>query len=274
MSEAMIQRGDAPPNIDDQTMLAVVSSGDCSKLNDRQKTEYYKARCDAAGLDPRSQPFEFVSLQGKLRLYATKAATDQLAAIHGVRATIVSRETVDGIHVVTVRVEARDGRQTEDVGALNIKGKQGDDLANAMMKTVTKAKRRAILSLCGLGMTDETELETIARAVPQQLRPPIRGVVSDAALPAHVEQIREEPPPAAQGEPPHDLSQGEDASEIELQTKIRDQMLVVLEAGFSSWSAKREWREKNKAPKATLPADMQAELSKAFAASTPTGAKE
>ena len=271
MSEAMIQRGDAPPNIDDQTMLAVVSSGDCSKLNDRQKTEYYKARCDAAGLDPRSQPFEFVSLQGKLRLYATKAATDQLAAIHGVRATIVSRETVDGIHVVTVRVEARDGRQTEDVGALNIKGKQGDDLANAMMKTVTKAKRRAILSLCGLGMTDETELETIARAVPQQLRPPIRGVVSDAALPAHVEQIREEPP----AEEPYNAQTGEtEDSELELQTKLHDRMLAILRVGFVDWNAKREWRENNKALKATLPADMQAELSKAFAASTPTGAKE
>ena len=34
-------------------------------------------------------------------------------------------------------------------------------LANAIMKAETKAKRRVTLSICGLGMLDETELETI-----------------------------------------------------------------------------------------------------------------
>lgn len=189
MSEALAK-------LDDRAMLSVVTDGDCSGLNEGQRISYYKARCDAAGLDPRSQPFEFVKLQGKLKLYATKACTDQLSALHGVRATIIGRETVEGIHIVTVRAEARDGRQTEDVGAINIKGKGGDDLANAMMKTVTKAKRRAILSLCGLGLTDESELETI----PGAARVPVRGVVHDdpPAL-----------PPKSEAAPPHDPQTGE-----------------------------------------------------------------
>jgi hypothetical protein len=35
------------------------------------------------------------------------------------------------------------------------------NFGNALMKAVTKAKRRVTLSICGLGMLDETEVETI-----------------------------------------------------------------------------------------------------------------
>jgi hypothetical protein len=38
---------------------------------------------------------------------------------------------------------------------------KGDALANALMKSETKAKRRVTLSIAGLGWLDETELETI-----------------------------------------------------------------------------------------------------------------
>jgi hypothetical protein len=47
---------------------------------------------------------------------------------------------------------------------VNIKGLYGDALANAMMKSSTKAKRRLTLSLCSVGLLDETELETIPGA--------------------------------------------------------------------------------------------------------------
>ena len=40
----------------------------------------------------------------------------------------------------------------------------GEALANAYMKAETKAKRRVTLSICGLGMLDETEVETIPDA--------------------------------------------------------------------------------------------------------------
>jgi hypothetical protein len=43
-----------------------------------------------------------------------------------------------------------------------IKGLAGPLLANAMMKAVTKSKRRVTLSICGLGgYLDETELDTL-----------------------------------------------------------------------------------------------------------------
>lgn len=153
-------------NLDQETMLALVGNGDTSKLSAERKIAYYNARCTAAGLDPRTQPFQFVKLQGGEKLYATKTATDQLAGIHGCRTEIVSQATEQGVRVVTVRVTARDGRQTEEIGAVPVEGLKGEALANAMMKALTKAKRRAVLSVCGLGMLDETEVETIAGARP------------------------------------------------------------------------------------------------------------
>jgi hypothetical protein len=155
--------------LDDKTLFALVTDGDCRKLTDAQKLAYYKARCDAAGLDYRAQPFQFISLSGKLVLYALKACTDQLSAKHGIRCELLDQRTDDGIRVVTVRAVARDGRQTDEIGAVNVKNLQGEALCNAFMKASTKAKRRAILAVCGLGMLDETELDTIpgAQAAPQ-----------------------------------------------------------------------------------------------------------
>jgi hypothetical protein len=156
--------------LDDQTMLLLVAGGDCSRLNPQQRLAYYRARCEAAGLDPRTQPFEFTKLNGKEVLYARKAAADGLASKHGIQLAITSQTTEEGIRVVTVRATAKDGRQTEDVGAVTVKGLVGDALCNALMKAVTKAKRRAILSLTGLGMLDETEVETVPHQAPQAPR--------------------------------------------------------------------------------------------------------
>lgn len=152
------------PQLDDQTLLKLVTGGDCSSLSPAQKVMYYRARCDAAGLDYRSQPFAYMRLSGKEVLYALKAASDGLAAKHGIVTTILSQVTEDGVRVVTVRATAKDGRQTEDIGAVAVQGLRGEALCNALMKATTKAKRRATLSVCGLGMLDESELDTIPSA--------------------------------------------------------------------------------------------------------------
>lgn len=163
MAETAIAKSSS---LDEQTMLMLVAGGDCSRLTAQQKISYYNARCEAAGLDPRAQPFAFMRLSGKEVLYALKAATDQLASKHGIVTTILSQQTEDGIRVVTVRSSAKDGRQTDEIGAVAVKGLQGEAMCNALMKAVTKAKRRAILSICGLGLLDETELDTVPHAAP------------------------------------------------------------------------------------------------------------
>lgn len=179
--------------LDAETMNSLMAGGDCSRLTPAQKTAYYLARCEAAGLDPRAQPFAFMKLNGKEVLYAQKAAADQLSAKHGLKTSIVSQTTEEGIRVVTVHVEAKDGRVTEEIGALPVKSLQGEALSNALMKCVTKAKRRAVLSICGLGMLDETEVESIPGAAPA-----LRAVEAPREQAAPVDVTP--PPPAS--EPP------------------------------------------------------------------------
>jgi Rad52/22 family double-strand break repair protein len=141
---------------------ALLATGDLGKLTIEQRIEFYKARCAAANLDPRGRPFEYIMLQGKLTLYAKKECAEQLNGIHGLSHEIISREIVSGLYEVCVRVTSSSGRTSEDIGTVVIEGLKGADLANARMKAVTKAKRRATLSFCGLGdVIDETELDTV-----------------------------------------------------------------------------------------------------------------
>jgi len=145
---------------------------DLSKLTTEQRLSYYKNVCESVGLNHLTQPFEFLNLNGKIRLYAKKDATEQLRKIHGVSLEIISRETVNDVYVVTARATDKHGRKDESIGAVATSGLKGDALANAIMKADTKAKRRVTLSICGLGMLDETELETIPREVIKQISEP------------------------------------------------------------------------------------------------------
>lgn len=143
-------------------IFKLVTSGDTANLTDAQKMQYYLARCEESGLDPATTPFQFIKVKGGREvLYALKGATDQLSKIHKLKMTITDQETTEGVRVVTVRAEAGDGRITEEIGSVPIGGLKGEDLSNALMKCVTKAKRRAVLSITGLGMMDETEVATI-----------------------------------------------------------------------------------------------------------------
>lgn len=143
-------------------------NGDLSGLSHRERLDYYTMRCEAAGLDPRAQPFQYLTLNGKLVLYATKATTDQLIASRKISVSIVSRgfDAETGLYDVTARATFPSMQFVEDVGCVWIgKGEIGEKLANGVLKAVTKAKRRTVLSACGLGMLDESEVSDIAGAV-------------------------------------------------------------------------------------------------------------
>ena len=130
--------------------------------------------CQTLGLNPVTQPFAFIKLNGKEVLYAKKDATEQLRKINGVSVETMEGKTVADVYIVTVKVKDKDGRTDIATGAVNIATLKGDALANATMKAETKAKRRATLSICGLGILDESELETIPAAekqIPQTEKP-------------------------------------------------------------------------------------------------------
>jgi hypothetical protein len=139
----------------------VVIGGDLSKLSATDRMQYYREVCASIGLNPLTKPFEYIQLSGKLTLYARRDATDQLRKLHSVSVQITAREQHGDVYAVSARAVDKTGRTDESVGAVPTQGLRGEALANALMKAETKAKRRVTLSICGLGMLDETELETI-----------------------------------------------------------------------------------------------------------------
>ena len=150
--------------IDPTIIESIVTKGDLSGLNQVQKVQYYNYRCKQIGLDPSAKPFDLLNLSGKQVLYANAGATQQLCNIHRLSTQITGKERVDDIYIVSVRVTGADGRVSENQGAVSIANLKGDALANGVLKATTKAIRRSVLAHCGLGMLDETEVETIPNA--------------------------------------------------------------------------------------------------------------
>lgn len=146
----------------------VVIGGDLSKLTPKDRLAYYAQVCNSVGINPLTKPFDYLNLNGKLVLYANRGATEQLRRVHNVSVEIKSRELVDGCYVVTASATMPAGtvreRHDESIGAVDLGNLKGEARANGMMKAETKAKRRVTLSICGLGMLDETEVVTVPGA--------------------------------------------------------------------------------------------------------------
>ncbi len=148
------------PMTDMQAIEQITMTGDLSRLTAEQRVAYVKYVCDSLGLNAATRPFEFQMFQGKLVMYAKKDCTEQLRKIHGVSIRVLERktDTDNGVFTVSVRGIDKTGRRDESTGAVGIAGLRGMELANAMMKAETKAKRRLTLSICGLGFLDESDI--------------------------------------------------------------------------------------------------------------------
>ena len=155
--------------IDLTAIERVIVQGDLSKLSPDQRWDYYQGVCKSVGLNPFTQPFAYITLNSKLTLYALKGATDQLRRVYGVSISQPALQFTDGLVIVTVTATDKTGRTDSDLGIVNVEGLKGEARANAVMKAITKGKRRVTLSMCGLGMLDETEVETIPNARPMAI---------------------------------------------------------------------------------------------------------
>lgn len=147
--------------VENEIINNIILKGDLSGLSGSEKTQYYKSYCESLGLNPLTQPFEIIKLQGKERLYAKKEATEQLRKIYDISVIEISNNRIEDVLSVTVKVKDKDGRTDIASGIVPIANLRGEALANALMKAETKAKRRATLSICGLGLLDESETDTI-----------------------------------------------------------------------------------------------------------------
>jgi hypothetical protein len=151
----------AEPDSSGRVVESIVQRGDISALSPDEMREFYKDTCASLGLNPLTLPLLPLRLNGKLILYATKNATDQLAARHRMsrEITFLDEVSLGGKKYIraTCRATLPDGRVEVANGTAPVGGDPGND----MLKAETKAKRRAALSLLGLGLLDESEVESI-----------------------------------------------------------------------------------------------------------------
>ncbi len=167
--------------------------GDLSQLTPDQRATLVTSVCASLGLNPLTQPFAYIVLNSKLTLYARKDCTDQLRTLHGISLRVSRPEVIEDILYVTANASTPAGRVDEDYGAVYVGGLKGEARANALLKAITKSKRRVTLSICGLGMLDETEVETIPGAV--------RMDVAEEAPRTSVPALTASPAPAAAAPP-------------------------------------------------------------------------
>ncbi len=178
----VIVREKRDPHIIDGAIIAnLVLKGDLRQFSDEQKVVYYDSTCRSLGLNPLTKPFDLIVLNDKEVLYPNKGCAEQLRKLNGISIIEMTKERVDTIFEVTVKVKDRSGRYEIATGSVAIvypnkyKNREGkwvehplagqilarDEYANARMKAETKAKRRATFAISGLGMLDESEIETI-----------------------------------------------------------------------------------------------------------------
>lgn len=150
---------DLSTDISPEIINSLILTGDMSQLKPSDQTKYYNAICQLIGISPLTQPFAIIVYQGKKTLYARKDCAQQLCNTRKISTEITKTDKDELVYTTHVRASMPDGRKTDDIGCVGISGVKGQDLANLYMKSATKAKRRAVLALCGLGMPDETEVE-------------------------------------------------------------------------------------------------------------------
>jgi hypothetical protein len=108
--------------------------GDLSLLKPEEKAVYLQRLCESMQLNPLTQPFIPLKLNGKEILYASRGATDQLASNHKLTREIIDTKRIDDVYIVTCKVTAPDGRFETGTGAVSLGNLKGDALANALMK--------------------------------------------------------------------------------------------------------------------------------------------
>lgn len=222
-----------PNDISPGAALAALT-GNIERLSDTDKAKWLVNLCKSVGLNPMSCPFDIINFKGVTKVYANKGCAEQLRQINGINLEVVSEEIKHGSYVVRIKAKNAQGRIDENIGAVPWDDKWGGEIKSlAMMKAHTKAARRVTLSICGLGMMDESEIEDMKRAkstlpdpeesasakadiLNRQLEAPKSEVVQEQ--PAKVEVLSPEKPPTSPLSPERSgtspsATEGGDASE-------------------------------------------------------------
>jgi hypothetical protein len=146
----------------------VILQNDLSGLSPIEKVEHIKNVCVSLGLNPLTKPIQLHKFQGKEVMYMGKDGTEQIRNIHDVSIIKLKTELLNGdLYIVKAYAQKPSGRRDCSTSAISLSGLKGEAIGNAMKKCETQAKRRVTLSICGLGMLDESEIVDL----PKDLKP-------------------------------------------------------------------------------------------------------
>lgn len=156
---------------------AYLRTGDLSFLPDYEKEKVLLKMCDHYSLDAVLRPFILIKLNGKEIWYATKAATDQVAAKFNLTREVVEiKENLErGIIECKVKISQENSNRTETCiaavsiiefgrdpsGKVEARPMRGEAYANALMKVETKAKRRATLGWLGIADMQDNDDDVV-----------------------------------------------------------------------------------------------------------------
>jgi len=129
------------------------SGGRCDQLNIDQQAEYKIYLCAKIGVSPTLQPIDLIPTKNGLRPYLNKGAAELIRDTRKISIADIEVSEKNGMFVAVCKVRGLNGRIDCDMGACPLNGTEKSPMApyNSLMKAVTKAKRRATLSMCGLG---------------------------------------------------------------------------------------------------------------------------
>jgi len=163
----------------DKLDIFLTKNGETGHFSVGEKGKLLSFICDEYGLNPTFVPFNFIMFQGKERLYLTKVGCDAIANNKQLTRTITTRHYDADTNIYTVSAIVSDGVRKEEASAsvfcAGFDNKKqayvrmtGEALANAYLKTESKAKRRATLAFIGFAFEEDSfesfdKVEPIAR---------------------------------------------------------------------------------------------------------------
>lgn len=191
-NEALVKSNDI------DAMEQLLFYGDLSALSQEEKGKYLFALCKSLGVNPWTKPFDFITINGKLVLYANKGAAAQLAEVKHITSELLyegplrmgPENYMKEIYQVTMKFTDPSERVSYETGTVWIGGLSGEAASNRAMVAWTKCKRRGTLSHAGLGFPDEAELDSIPEIRARQQSP---RIIQPAPAPAELVDSIPEP---------------------------------------------------------------------------------
>ncbi len=149
---------------------------DWTNVSEKDRIRAVVAMCKVLNISPALNPFYFINLpeQGKTPartiLYPGSESTALIAKGNNISLQITNKWLDKESNIYFVEGYGIDGagRKIENIAATYMAGYNGvltgQHRANAMMKTVTKFQRRTVLSMVGLSIPDDDEIERLHEA--------------------------------------------------------------------------------------------------------------